>query len=85
MLAACTILGGGAVSSHPFGLARVPKRGRSFTGNLAEHTVEMCQRLKTNLIRYFTDPRVRIKQQGFGLLDPHTTEIFCKMSGRSPS
>jgi serine/threonine protein kinase HipA of HipAB toxin-antitoxin module len=27
------------VSSHPFGLARavVPKRGRSFTGNLAKH------------------------------------------------
>jgi hypothetical protein len=58
--------------------AVVPKRGRSFTGNWVECAVEMWQRLKTNVIRDFTDPQVRIEQEGFGFLDPHTAELFCK-------
>jgi hypothetical protein len=38
----------------------------------------MGQGLETDIIRNFTDPQVRIKQQGFGFLDPHSTEILCE-------
>src|ERR1700676_4952832 len=69
-----------AVYRQLFGPARtvVAKRSRSFTCNFAEHTVKMCQRLKTDVVRNFTDPQVRIEQQGFGFFNPHSTKVFCK-------
>src|SRR5208283_2420357 len=38
----------------------------------------MCQRLETDVIRDFTDPQVRMKQQSVGLLNPHSAEVFRK-------